>query len=226
MFLPFTKNPCRYIIRTVFGKSNPSLTDNPREARQQETREAILSAALLLIHEKGVNKLSLREIARRIEYSPAGLYEYFDSKAEIIQAVRLRALTHFYQALANVPSTLSYPESMVQLGMAYINFARQYPQEFLLLFTHLRGEIEETAAETKMSQNSYRQLSDAVQRAVDEGLIHTQSDFLTTEAAFSFWALVHGIAMLQVSYQREFELGIDNTSQIAIRALAKGLMTG
>lgn len=202
------------------------MTDIPREARKRETREAILSTALQLIHEKGVNGFSLREIARRIEYSPAGLYEYFDSKAEIIQAVRLGALTRFHRALAQVPPTLSYPESIVQLGMSYINFARQYPQEFLLLFTHLRGEIEETAAETEMSQDSYRLLSDTVQKAIDEGLIHTRSDFLASEAAFSFWALVHGIAMLQVSYRREIAFDMDNAGQIAIRALAKGLMTG
>jgi AcrR family transcriptional regulator len=197
-----------------------------KEARKKATREAILSTALQLIHEKGINRLSLREIARRLEYSPAGLYEYFDSKAEIIHAVRLGALERFQRALSQVPPTVPYPESVVQLGMSYVNFARRYPQEFLLLFTHLRGDLDATPSETEMSRESYRLLSDAVQRGIDEGLIHTHPDYLTSEAAFSFWALVHGIAMFEVSYQHQFAFEVDNACQIAIRALARGLVTG
>jgi AcrR family transcriptional regulator len=196
-----------------------------KRTRTRATREAILSAALQLINEKGINRLSLREIARRIEYSPAGLYEYFDSKAEIIQAVRLGAIERFRSTLSQVPPAVPYPECIVQLGMSYINFARRYPQEFLLLFTHLRGEVDTTPSETEMSRESYRLLSDTIQKGIDEGLIHMHPDFLKSEAAFSFWALVHGIAMFEVSYQREFEFDVDKASQIAIRALARGLMT-
>jgi len=57
---------------------------NTRQERQADTRKAILQTALELIAEKGLDKLSLREIARRVGYSPAGLYEYFDSKEGIL----------------------------------------------------------------------------------------------------------------------------------------------
>ena len=60
---------------------------SPRAKRHQRTRDAILEAARHIVHEDGIGGLSMREIARRIEYSPAGLYEYFGSKEEIIDAI-------------------------------------------------------------------------------------------------------------------------------------------
>ena len=48
------------------------------------TQQAILDAARAIIHEQGPDKLSMRAIADRIDYSPAGLYEYYGSKEEII----------------------------------------------------------------------------------------------------------------------------------------------
>ena len=64
------------------------MTDDttPRERRAERTRKAILDTAMQLIVEKGPDKLSLREVARRIDYSPAGLYEYFGSKDELVEA--------------------------------------------------------------------------------------------------------------------------------------------
>ena len=56
----------------------------PQERRQQSTRDLILKTALELVKEQGIDKWSLREIARRIDYSPSGLYEYFDSKDDIL----------------------------------------------------------------------------------------------------------------------------------------------
>lgn len=54
-------------------------TLTPRERRAQRTRDAILEAARGIISKKGVEALSIRSIADAIDYSPAGLYEYFGS---------------------------------------------------------------------------------------------------------------------------------------------------
>ena len=193
------------------------------DLRKLEVREAILSAALQLIHEKGVARLSLREIARRVKYSPAGLYEYFDGKTAIIQAVRLRALTRFYEVLSGAVEDEPYPGRILALGNAYIHFASYFPQEFLLLFTHLRGEIEETEAEAAMSQKCYAFLASAVQSGIDEGSIGAPPNLEAPEAAFAFWSMVHGAAMLQVSYRRDLTVDVSKAVEMAIRALATGL---
>ena len=59
-----------------------------RTRRQERTRRAILDSALAIVAESGPDALSMRAIADRIDYSAAGLYEYFGSKEEILNAVR------------------------------------------------------------------------------------------------------------------------------------------
>jgi AcrR family transcriptional regulator len=186
-------------------------------------RSAILSAALALIVEKGVHDLSLREIARRLDHSPAGLYEYFDSKADILRETRLGALNHFLEALRSVPQDQPFDEFIVQLGQAYIGFAKRHPQEFLLLFTEARGVIDDTPEEAEIASKSYAILHDAVAQAIEAGQIQAHPTLQAAEAAFSFWALVHGMAMMQVSYQRRMDLDFDAVADTAIRALARGL---
>lgn len=194
-----------------------------RPAGRADMREAIVSTAMALIQEKGADKLSLREIARTIGHSPAGLYEYFGSKAEIVQAVRGRAQERFRQALGRVPVDLPVQEYLVQLGLAYVDFANRHPQEFRLLFTRLRGRIEEDPAEQSLAQESYGLLDDAIQRAMDEKVLPAHSGLGKDEAVYAMWSLVHGMAMLQVEYLRDLELDFPAVDEAALRALVDGL---
>ena len=63
-------------------------TTAPRQRRHEKSQQAILDIAAKLIVEHGHEKLSLREVARQADYSPAGLYEYFKSKADVCSFVR------------------------------------------------------------------------------------------------------------------------------------------
>src|SRR5947209_11755605 len=60
---------------------------NTRGRRHARTVQAVLDAALEIIAESSIEALSMREIARRVEYSPSGLYEYFASKDELLGAL-------------------------------------------------------------------------------------------------------------------------------------------
>ena len=86
---------------------------SPRERRHQRTQQAILDAALEIIHEKGVDGLSIRAIADKIDYSPAGLYEYYGSKEEIIAALCMQGLERFGRHLASVDRSLPTEEYMI-----------------------------------------------------------------------------------------------------------------
>lgn len=192
-------------------------------SNKENVRKAIISTARKLIQADGADRLSLREIARRVGYSPAGLYEYFGSKDEIVQAVRLRAQERFNAALGQVSQNLPLDEYLVQLGLAYVKFANKHPQEFLLLFTYRRGHIGDTAAEQRLARESYARLGDGVDRAVEAGTVQERAGFGAEEIAYGFWALAHGLAMLQVAYQRELSLDFHQADEMAFRAFARGL---
>ena len=58
-----------------------------REREVEEMKELILSAASDIIASQGFDKLSIRKIAKKIEYSPSIIYHYFDDKEEILNVV-------------------------------------------------------------------------------------------------------------------------------------------
>ena len=203
---------------------------SPRERRQERTRQAILDTTLELIKEKGLNKLSLREIARRIDYSPAGLYEYFGSKDEIVEAVVCDADARFFGHLNRVSKDLSSEDYLIELGMAYMDFARLYPDHFYLMFTEYRTvtdiDLPNYMPDDNDTDDAYGLLIHAVQRAVDTGVFKTREGYGTFEITYTIWALVHGMAMLQTTYLQNFEWDYQVADRSGLQAMIKGLQQG
>ena len=110
----------------------------PREKRQARTRQEILDGALALIREDGPEKLSMRALAKRVDYSPAGLYEYFAGKDEIIDAVCAEGDRRLRHYLGQVSLELPPDAYFIELGRAYVQFALQNEAHFMLMFTRVR----------------------------------------------------------------------------------------
>lgn len=197
-------------------------TKTPRERRHERTKEAILTAARQLVAERGADNVSLRAIARRIDYSPAGLYEYFDSKEAIIDALCERGNGLLGRSLRRVASDLPYGEYMVQLLEAYIDFARQNPELFSLMFTQLTIGIDELPAEIH-PDDSFTILTNAVQRGVDEGQFAVEEDYGIFEISYSLWSMAHGMAMLQVNYMRELNFDFEGADRKTVEVFLEGL---
>jgi AcrR family transcriptional regulator len=194
----------------------------PRERRHERTREAILTAARELIAEKGADNLSLREIARRIDYSPAGLYEYFGSKEEIICALCDRGNAQLASYLKRVPVDLPLEDYLVELLEAYLDFARQNPELYIVMFLQLTIGVSEFPREVA-SEDSFAFLARAVQRGIDDRTFYTSDTYGLFEIAYSMWAMAHGMAMLQVSYLRDFNFDFQTADRETVRTFINGL---
>jgi len=55
-----------------------------RDVEKEEMKKKIMDAAIEVIEQEGYEKLSIRKIAAKIEYSPTTIYLYYKDKAEII----------------------------------------------------------------------------------------------------------------------------------------------
>ena len=109
-----------------------------RHDRRQASREDILEAARSLLLERGHDKLSLRGVARRASFSPAGLYEYFDNKDALVNAVAERIEQQLRLRLQAVADEAAEgQERLVRILMAYIAYARENPEDFQLLYARL-----------------------------------------------------------------------------------------
>ena len=106
-----------------------------QDKRHQETRDEILSAARALVVERGARSLTVRELAGRVDFTAPALYRYFaGGKDEILLALAAQDLEHLSAHLLIVPDSLPVDERLIELGLAYIQFAREHSSELDLLF--------------------------------------------------------------------------------------------
>jgi len=202
----------------------------PREKRQQRTHQAILEAARQLINEKGSDGLSMRAIAERIEYSPAAIYEYFGSKEEIIGALCEQGHRRMTEYMVRVPTELPFTEYFLRIGLAYLEFAVQNPDFFLLMFTTATigdlplGTVADwQQAEAEDTATSFSILVGAIERGVAEGIFHVQPGLGIMEMAFAAWATVHGIAMLRVTHLKLLQADFEMMARQTLAAFGTGL---
>lgn len=195
---------------------------SPREKRQARTRQEILDEAVALISEQGPEKFSLRALARRVDYSPAGLYEYFDGKEDIIDAVCAEGDTRLRSYLRRVPGHLAPDETIVELGKAYIDFALDNEQHFMLMFSRV-PDRPEIAYEEVARDETYRILLDAVQAAIDGRFIEERSDFNRDDIAYSLWSLAHGLAVMQLTNLYNIVYDFERADRAALHTFLTGL---
>jgi AcrR family transcriptional regulator len=198
------------------------IQQTPRQRRYYKTKAIILQAAQEIIAEKGLAGLSLRELARRIDYSPSGLYEYFNSKDDIVTAIRIEGLELLRDYLNRVEADLAPSERLLQMGLAYLDFAHDHPEHFRLIFTHLtssRVSLDEPGDE----QSPYNILLQAVRDAIEAEELTPRADYSLEEIAYSLWSLVHGMAMLRQTHLRHFQTDFDAIHRRTLQIFAEGL---
>jgi AcrR family transcriptional regulator len=215
--------------------TEPTEELSPRERRHLRTQQAILDAARAIIAKEGTDKLSMRAIADKIDYSPAGLYEYYGSKEEIIREVSLQGHRTLKRYLAAVDRAVPEDQYLVDLGMAYVRFALQNPDYFLLMFSQVTTvdatmpattvpAQEMTEATGMMSEDSsFPILVEGIQRAQAAGVIRYLPGLTLMDTAYAFWAVAHGAAMLRVSHLREMQADFDSADRRMFEAFTRGL---
>lgn len=170
-----------------------------RDRRRARTRQAILEAARAMVVEEGPDNLSLREVARRVDYSAAALYEYFSSKEELTNALAHEAFHLLAEYLGSAPAGHSPREHAVELGLAYLRWAREHSQHFILVFTRLSAPPM-TWDFFCMQEGAFKYVIEGV-RAVHPD----KSTEDVQEIAYGYWALVHGMAMLEQTALRHVQ---------------------
>jgi AcrR family transcriptional regulator len=173
-----------------------------RERERQDVRAKILDAARELFAQDGYDAVTMREIAKRIEYSPTAIYLHFADKAALIRELCNSDFLTLAQRFIELMTVRDPIERIRRAGEAYIEFAERNPNHYRLMFmTPLPAEAPTPADSTLQQGNpeedAYAFLRGSVQEALAAGRFRrglTDPDLLSQV----FWAGVHGIAALQV----------------------------
>ena len=107
-----------------------------RERQRQQLRSSILDAAREIARAEGWRAVTIRKIAERIEYSPPVLYEYFDSKDDILlELVRLGYARQLEAVEAARAASSGEPEeALLAMVHAWCDFAFRSPDLYQVMY--------------------------------------------------------------------------------------------
>ena len=181
--------------------------DVRRSPARSAMTDRILDHARKLVMEKGWDRFSLRALARSVGLSPASLYEYFDGKEAILEAVADRARRRLIAELRGVPSDAD--NRLVELAMAYVDFARRHREDFMLLFART------TDGEVPGKNSPYAIWLNQATRELQGADPHV--------AAYGVWACAHGLAMLQLTELGAVDADFEQSDRKTVTALVGAL---
>jgi AcrR family transcriptional regulator len=168
-----------------------------KEREKQEMKNLILEAASRLFQEQGYEKTSIRNIAERIEYSPATIYLYYKDKDELFYGVHEKGFELLFEEMKPLMNIADPLERLRKMGDTYVRFAFEHPDYYDLMFI-VSAPIENLHKhneEWDCGLQNFCLLRDTVAECLEKQLIKPVEPDIAAMSIFSF---VHGMVSLSI----------------------------
>lgn len=167
-----------------------------KEREKLEMRKRILDAAMTMFLVDGYDKTSIRNIADKIEYSPATIYLYFKDKDELLYEVQREAFMQLEAAFKRDITSTDPLEQLRQICRSYVKFGMNNTELYDLMFI-IRAPMN-VVEEKEMWENGndcFDTLLRIMKGCIDEGLIKYRDVMI---GALSVWSMTHGLVSLYI----------------------------
>lgn len=187
-----------------------------KERDKQEMRGKIIDAAISMFLTEGYEKTSIRNIAEKIEYSPATIYLYYKDKDELLYEVQKQAFEKLeLEFQEKVTSTDSF-ERLAQLCRAYVNYGKNNREMYDLMFM-MKSPMNCVRPEDAWTNNtdSFTFLVNCLTECMEKKLLRFDDVMI---AALSVWSMGHGLVSLDVSCRFKAMQMDENSINMVINA--------
>jgi AcrR family transcriptional regulator len=200
--------------------------------RHGDLRRALLESGIALAQAGGPEAIVLREATRRAGVVPNAAYRHFASRMELLQAVRLTALSRLALSMEARLGTLSVTlgpaelarASLRAVGLGYLHFALTETGLFRTIFAvpYEWPATPDPAKAGATGLNPFQLLGMALDRMVAAGVLPKERRL---GAEFLAWSTVHGFAMLVIEGPLHglARAQIDTLGQRAVAMVEQGL---
>lgn len=156
-----------------------------------ELREACIVAAQEVIAERGIEDLSLREVARRLGVSHQAPYRHYPSRDHLLAEVLRRCFQGFAAHLDARPPPDDPHQDLHALGLQYLSYAREHPLEYRLMFSTAWPQSLREMDFAHDATRAFDILRDVLRRLHGDGAAMRQKVELD---ALYIWSTMHGLA--------------------------------
>jgi AcrR family transcriptional regulator len=159
-------------------------------------RQQIAEAALTLVADCGLNRLSVAAVARRVGLVPSGIYRHFKSKDEILLAVldrmEARLIANVRAALDESPDPLERLRGLLVRHIRMIREGRAIPR--IIFSDEVHGGHPDRKARVRQMLNGYLgHIGQLVRQGQEEGKVRPEVDPGTVALLFMGMIVPAGI---------------------------------
>jgi AcrR family transcriptional regulator len=169
-----------------------------REREREETRTKILDAARELFANEGVDSVTMRRIAEKIEYSPTAIYFHFKDKESLLAELcdfDFRAFAHGFNEIAKIADPV---ERLRMAGTAYVEFGLNNPSHYRLMFMTPKPHEKSSIEQGNPEEDAYAFLKGIVDDLAASGRLREENSDPDLVAQ-AIWSAIHGVVSLEIA---------------------------
>ena len=179
-----------------------------------DLREALIKAGRAILEKGGVEALTLRACARKAGVSHAAPQHHFASASDLLADIAATGFEDFVRALDRGAADATSPvEKLKAMGRGYVDFARERPAVYQLMFGVAAPLSSERLQAAKVA--AWDQLAEAVSEAAGPEDKEAK--------AMQVWSAVHGFSMLVISQRLPSKVSISTALKRVIDGLAPAI---
>ncbi len=165
-----------------------------------DLRQATIDTAIKIVAERGIDALTLREVAQHIGVSRMAPYRHFENKSALLAAVAEEGFAMMYRHLQQTlaETSLEPLQRLQQLGVAYILYATSQPTHYRVMFGSFAVDRCSYPELQATADKSFDLLLQSVIECQEAGFI---CDDNPQKIAQMLWSLTHGLSMLIIDGQ-------------------------
>jgi len=170
----------------------------PKPYHHGDLRRALIDAGFRLVEERGVERLSMREAARRAGVSPGAPFRHFESREALMTAVALEAQRRFRAEIEAALQESASGDPLARLrafGVAYLRWAMRNPAHFTIISTRAHFDHDGSASVSRDNAELIALTGDLLAEAAARGQLRPL-DLATARIAGR--ALVYGFARMHI----------------------------
>jgi AcrR family transcriptional regulator len=180
---------------------------------------ALLTSASEILETEGPDALSVRRIAAAAGVAPMGVYNHFESKFGIVEALYVQGFDRLAGAMAAMAQIDDPGEALLEGARAYRALALAHPMAYQVMFLRAVPGFEPSDPALTSCTRGFDYLVAGVQRAIRAGVIAPGSP---TETAQMIWASIHGwvsLELLGLGFVDDHDVWYDRLCEALLRGL-------
>lgn len=177
--------------------------------KESVTMQKILQTAFEMTRAEGFENVTARKVAAQAGCSTQPIFRVYKNMEELCGAVYLKAIAFFWDYYDLFPRISQIP--FVNLGMAYIAFAREEKNLFKLIFL---TEVEDKKSLYEVLNGDKGNVLTEINKAGAAGCADAQAMFMR------MWLFIHGAACMSLT--GDYDLSDPETKKLLEQEYVNG----